>query len=228
MLSIKHINLVGTIHSEGGLAAARKQGAILNAAEFRADMLPHLADSTALRKLSTPIIWTVRCATEGGRETGSLNHRVALYEAGFDVARLVDVELSSVKKLKSTLLAAKSQRCKLIYSFHDFQSTPPISNLRRIARRAEDGGADIVKIATVVDSLESLSRLMEVFNFSLKVPLAVMGMGRFGKVSRLLCAQAGSVLNYGWLDRPQVTGQWSAAELAARFEDLNIKRPKVR
>ena len=49
------------------------------------------------------------------------------------------------------------------------------------------------------------------------LPLSVMGMGRFGKISRLLFAQAGSVLNYGYLDRPNASGQWEATSLKKRL-----------
>ena len=40
-----------------------------------------------------------------------------------------------------------------------------------------------------------------------------MGMGKFGKASRLALAKAGSVLNYGYLDCPNAPGQWEATEL---------------
>ncbi len=52
--------------------------------------------------------------------------------------------------------------------------------------------------------------------------LAVMGMGPLGRVSRLALATAGSVLNYGYLGSgPQVPGQWSAATLRERIEELD-------
>jgi 3-dehydroquinate dehydratase-1 len=47
-----------------------------------------------------------------------------------------------------------------------------------------------------------------------------MGMGPLGKVSRLVLAAAGSRLNYGYLDKPQVAGQWPALELARRLEEI--------
>jgi 3-dehydroquinate dehydratase-1 len=40
-----------------------------------------------------------------------------------------------------------------------------------------------------------------------------MGMGGLGRVSRISLGAAGSVLNYGWLHRPQVSGQWPARRL---------------
>jgi 3-dehydroquinate dehydratase-1 len=41
-----------------------------------------------------------------------------------------------------------------------------------------------------------------------------MGMGPLAPVSRLLCAQCGSVLNYGYLGKTATApGQWDAAFL---------------
>ena len=48
----------------------------------------------------------------------------------------------------------------------------------------------------------ALAQLLGVFAGESRLPLSVMGMGRFGKISRLLLAQSGSALNYGYLDRP--------------------------
>jgi hypothetical protein len=48
-----------------------------------------------------------------------------------------------------------------------------------------------------------------------------MGMGDLGKVSRLVLPLAGARLVYGYLDRPQVEGQWPAAVLAARLAELS-------
>jgi 3-dehydroquinate dehydratase-1 len=47
-----------------------------------------------------------------------------------------------------------------------------------------------------------------------------MGMGALGKVSRLLFARAGSVLNYGYLDQPNASGQWEATLLKERLKEL--------
>ena len=47
-----------------------------------------------------------------------------------------------------------------------------------------------------------------------------MGMGAFGQVSRLVLACAGSVLNYGYLDKPNAPGQWEARELTGLLRRL--------
>ena len=47
-----------------------------------------------------------------------------------------------------------------------------------------------------------------------------MGMGPLGKVSRLVLPSVGSLLVYGYLDRPQVEGQWPAQEVARRLQEI--------
>jgi 3-dehydroquinate dehydratase I len=48
-----------------------------------------------------------------------------------------------------------------------------------------------------------------------------VGMGPLAAVSRLLCAQCGSVLNYGYLgETPTAPGQWDAASLKAAIGRL--------
>jgi 3-dehydroquinate dehydratase-1 len=80
--------------------------------------------------------------------------------------------------------------------------------------------ADIVKVAARVETPAELARLMTLFDLAQGAPLSVMGMGPLGKVSRLLCARLGSCLNYGYLDQPQVPGQWEATRLKERLQEL--------
>jgi 3-dehydroquinate dehydratase-1 len=48
-----------------------------------------------------------------------------------------------------------------------------------------------------------------------------MGMGVLAPVSRLLCAQCGSVLNYGFLgETPTAPGQWDSALLKQAISRL--------
>ena len=87
-------------------------------------------------------------------------------------------------------------------------------------RRARAAGADICKLAARADTPAALAQLLAVFSRRPALPLSVMGMGTFGKISRLLLAQAGSVLNYGYLDQPNASGQWEAVLLQKRLAEL--------
>jgi len=106
-----------------------------------------------------------------------------------------------------------------VISFHDFRGTPSLKRLREIFRCSRLAGADIVKIATHVGGARDLAVLLQL-QASARAPLATMGMGPLGKVSRLVLAAAGSRLNYGYLDKPQVPGQWPALELVRRIGEV--------
>ena len=108
-----------------------------------------------------------------------------------------------------------------VISCHDFRGTPGLPVLRSKVRRAAAAGADVAKIATLLRSPADLAVLLQLLSWKSPVPLAVMGMGPLGRAARPVLAIAGSVLNYGYLDRPQVPGQISAARLRAIIDELN-------
>lgn len=127
-------------------------------------------------------------------------------------ADLIDLELRSISAMNRVRERAWAAGVRVIGSFHDFQKTPSASKLGEILDRASDAGVDIVKVAAVTSQPGDVVRLLDLFSRT-SLPLAVMGMGPLGYPSRLLFAACGSSLNYGWLDRPNVPGQWSALAL---------------
>ena len=94
---------------------------------------------------------------------------------------------------------------------------------RDVIRRAKDAGATLVKIATRTTTPKDVSRLLDLWN-GCTLPLAIMGMGPLGMSSRLLFANCGSALNYGWLHSPNVPGQWSAAELRTLISKIGVDK----
>ncbi len=123
--------------------------------------------------------------------------------------------------MKEVIRQARRRGAGVILSHHDFKRTPRPEKLRDLARRARDAGADMFKVATMTEKPRDLATLIEFLANEKKVlPLAVMGMGTYGKVSRLVLAQAGSCLNYGYLGTPNASGQWPVAVLKARIAEL--------
>ena len=92
--------------------------------------------------------------------------------------------------------------------------------MRDRERRAFSAGADVFKIATATNEPRTLARLLEFSATPARGHRAVMGMGKFGQVSRLALACAGSILNYGFLDKPNAPGQWEARELRALIHNI--------
>ena len=127
-------------------------------------------------------------------------------------AALVDVEIRSLGGMRQVLSEARKADVGVIASFHDFQKTPSSARLQVLVKQASDAGADVLKIATHTKTPGDVARLLDLLEKTPR-PLAVMGMGPLGMASRVMLAAAGSVLNYGWLHQPNVTGQWSAKDL---------------
>jgi 3-dehydroquinate dehydratase-1 len=217
--------VVGTVHSAGSLAAALKLRAReCDWVELRVDnFFPNVA---ALRrsapKLRPPRIVTVRHPSEGGAAKGlTRRQRRDLYGDFMEVAGKVDIELGRAGAMKEVIRQAKDAGAGVILSHHDFRQTPPLEKLRDLARGAADAGADIFKVATMTRAAGDLAILIEFLaDAKGNLPLAVMGMGAYGKISRLVLARAGSCLNYGYLGTPNASGQWPAALLKARIAEM--------
>ena len=219
---LHNANTAGTINSTTSLAVALKlpPGAV-DLLEVRldafSDCIPAL--ESKITRLKAPLLITARHFKEGGLVELSAGRRAALYEAFTPYAALIDLELRSMGALNAAVERARCSGLKVIASFHDFKATPSAERLLEKARAAADSGADIFKVATVTQTPGDVARLLVLFEKA-KIPLSVMGMGRLGKASRLLFAQAGSVLNYGFLDAgAQVSGQWPAKVLKQRIAE---------
>ena len=201
--------MIGVIHTLGGFAEAAKTA--LDAVEVRVDALPHCPSLREVAALPVPAILTVRRPDEGGAKPVTEEEQLAFYRGLVPAVAAVDIEVRATKRLLPVLETVRSEKKALIISFHDFESTPSLARLRALSARARSEGADIVKIAAKTETPMEVARLLVLLQEA-PGPLAVMGMGALGRASRLLFAKAGSALNYGWLDRPQVPGQWSAKE----------------
>lgn len=200
-------NVIGAIHTKGGFS----QTSGIDAAEVRVDLLPSAPTREDFAQITCPVVLTVRRQVEGGGQDWSDAQRLELYRKYLPKAAAVDLEMRSLESMSELVALAHEKRRLVIASYHDFAKTPTLRVLRRVEEQARTAGVDIVKIATKTESPSDVARLLEL-QASATGPLSVMGMGTLGRASRLLFAKAGSVLNYGWLDQPQVPGQWSAQE----------------
>lgn len=216
--------VAGTIHSPGALKSARrlKKGDV----DFLEARVDHFASDPAAfhaicRTLEAPLIITVRDVAEGGAVALSKARRKELFSAFMNVAAFIDVELRGAASFASTIAEAREGGVGVIISDHHFRAMPTATRLRERLQRALSFGPDIVKVAATASSAQDLLTLLTAMTLVPEgVQASFMGMGTFGKVSRLVFAAAGSVINYGYLDKPQVPGQWQAQILKARLAEL--------
>lgn len=161
-----------------------------------------------------PLLFTARRHEEGGALPLGDRDRMAMLEAVLDQAALVDIEVASIAGMAEFIATLKTRGIPWIASFHDFGKVPERSVLEDAAGRALASGAAAFKLAAMLEGPQDLAKLADFQLADHGLPVATMGMGPLAPVSRLLCAQCGSVLNYGYLGaNPTAPGQWDAARL---------------
>ena len=131
----------------------------------------------------------------------------------------VNVEISS-PIFQSVIDAAHKTDKTVIGSFHDLERTPDAKTLCEVIRKARGAGADIVKLATLIDHPKDIAVLFGVLGKRGREPLCLIGMGRQGMPTRVTLACAGSCLTYGYTDRSAAPGQTPSRTLVRRLRNL--------
>jgi 3-dehydroquinate dehydratase-1 len=133
----------------------------------------------------------------------------------------VDIELETPKSQMDKIIdLAKKNKCKVILSYHNFEETPGLRDLYKIADACYDKGADIAKIATMVKSPEDNGRLMALY--SIGRPVVSLGMGEIGKISRITSLMLGAEFTFASQDDGAKTapGQIEYSKLKTLFEHI--------
>jgi len=213
-------SVVGIVDSPRARSKAlRLQAGAVDFLEWRSDSL-----GCDIPEARFPWIVTARHPSEGGNNSMSLTARRQALSVLLPHAAIIDIEVRSIASMGVIVQKASEASVLVLASFHDFQKTPTLTRLRDVVRQAQDYGADAIKIAARTSSPGNVARLLELFSMA-RLPLSVMGMGPLGMASRVLFANCGSVLNYGWLDAPNVPGQWSAKDLRAILSQCSGQYP---
>lgn len=182
--------------------------------EFRLDGL--VQDLTSVRDLLINIKYstiktliTARCPSEGGLNNLTLEQRSKLIAGLSPLANFVDIELANLEEMQPPIEIARANGALIVGSFHDFKKTPDTEVLRDKIQQAIKLGADMVKIAVHHNTLDDMHRCAQLLQEGHSIGISLMGMGALGPVSRVLYAQLGSLLNYGYLgENATAPGQW--------------------
>lgn len=185
-------------------AARDHAGAI----EFRMDLAEDpLADLEGYDGV-LPVIATNRAPSEGGEadEEGRLDALEAA--AAIEAVEAIDVELASVADGggESTIETARRHGVTTIASVHDFDGTPPSSQLRQVGRHAGDV-ADVAKVAVTAQEVGDVLRLLSVTR-ELTADghrVATMAMGEPGRHSRVIAPLYGSRIGYAPVREEEAT-----------------------
>jgi len=215
--------VVGSAASAGDLTSATADAltGCCDLVEVRLDLL----DGTAARPWrhldALPLLFTARRGEEGGSGNLSARQRMDLLQDALEDASLIDIEVASIEAMAPVLELLGQRGLPWIASFHDFEKLPENQLIEEACRRAREAGAQVFKLAAHLADEASLQRLIAFQQADHGLPTATMGMGPLGAQSRVRCAEAGSVLNYGYLGAsPTAPGQMSAGELSHAIQQL--------
>jgi 3-dehydroquinate dehydratase type I len=163
-----------------------------------------------------PLLFTARCRAEGGALDLSASQRHALLMNVIDEAALIDIELASCEEMSTSIDAMREHDVPWVASYHRFDQMPNLDTLRTKRDLAHASGAAVFKVAAMMHSPSDIETMLLFQQESSPLLLSTMGMGVLAPESRVRCALAGSVLNYGFLgDAPTAPGQWDAPTLHA-------------
>lgn len=191
--------------------------------ELRLDSLDEPDVAAALSGRNVPVIATCRPVWEGGFFSGSEDERRdLLLEAQRLGAEYIDVEYRSgfVDRL-----VERSGGSGIVVSYHDFERTPV--GLAGIYRNMRQTGAEVVKIATQVDSLCQGLELMSLGTS--EEARVLIGMGPAGIPTRVLANHFGVSWSYagngvapGQIDLKQMLDRYRFSELTSQTEIYGV------
>lgn len=147
----------------------------------------------------------------------------------------VDIEVEAPKEYQQFLVQeAKKRGVVVIISHHNYEEVEASSlGLDLVIKDCFDKGADLAKVAVAVCSTQGAARVLAVYGQYDNV--VSIGMGAFGKVTRVACLALGSPFSFASWDESSATapGQLTRAqmlqgvELIASSPSSSVKRVKL-
>ena len=153
---------------------------------------------------------------------------VRAVEAG---ARYVDVEIEAPKQMSKRVRSAAHENGTIfIRSYHDFEGTGSLEDLKNVVEKCTYHGADVVKVVTMAHTEEDVQTVMSLYGrCAANGGLIAFCMGEAGRQSRLECLKYGAPYTYSALtaDESAAPGQWPVAEMRkAVYGDFAFIQPE--
>ena len=189
-------------------------------AELRLDLLD--LNEEQMRELFSMPSRTV--ATCRSCHLSDKKRRILLETAITSGATYVDLELEMPAELRQNLIEfAKTHRCTIIISYHNYDSTPSLPELNRIIKRCRKVGADIVKVACKVNQQRDLTNLFALYAGGDRI--IAFGMGEQGLITRLAAPLLGAEFTYASADDDSATasGQMKSDDMRLFYKQYGFK-----
>lgn len=118
--------------------------------------------------------------------------------------KFIDIEIETEQKTSAEIIhKAKHFKTKVIMSYHNYEKTPSLNELLSKVVQSKKMGADFVKIATFINSPKENIILMNLLGQTNKT--IVIGMGKKGKISRVMAFFFGSPFTFASISEGKET-----------------------
>jgi len=182
-----------------------------------------LSDIAGCSKM--PLIATSHSVKCHGKFRGSETERKQiLLKAAGNGFEYVDIELSA-SELESIVNDVHGMGAKCIVSFHDFNQTPSLPQMKEVLRKEIASGADVCKVVTTAKSVEDNLTVLSFVSEACKSAKTVcFSMGELGKISRFLSPLFGGFFTFASLEKGGETasGQLTIQEMRVAYEALGL------
>lgn len=202
--------------------AVKKIEPIVDMFEVRIDIIGDDWVNVA-RKLTKPWIACNRMVEEGGKWSGNEARRIERLLQAIEIgATFVDIEHNA--KNVDNIIRLIKKRALCLLSFHDFQKTPTLDELKQIVNKELKSGADICKIVTTAQTFEDNLSVMKLFSEFPNVKMVAFTMGTQGFVSRIMAPLIGAYFTYGAVNKgvESAPGQLPVSDMLKIYEMVNL------
>ncbi len=176
--------------------------------EFRLDYSIKF-QSFPLEIIDEKTILTIRSEKEGGKHKVDIADKIKFYKKIIsDKNCLCDLEINEISD-QDILSIPKNN---LILSYHEFSKNIDFTKLKEIIRKSNSLPSKFLKIAVNISKYSDLIKLSQIISESRK-PVIFAGMGKLGKISRILFKHLGAdAVFIGLPDNPTAEGQLTPKE----------------
>ena len=203
--------------------------------ELRIDFYENIHDLKQVHELllqvrqqtNLPLLLTYRSLKEGGHIQLSDQEYLSLVQTACQsgCVDIVDIELESGNMLVYQLVEiAHQNHVKVLMSYHDFEKTPAVLEMKERLEKMEIMGADICKIAVMPfsykDVIQLLNTTMEMSQ-RLTRPLVTMSMGKIGKITRIVGELVGSSITFASVGQSSAPGQLTLEDMQTLLEVIH-------
>ncbi len=204
--------------TDDNVAAVTEIQPLVDLFEIRIDLVGDNWTKVA-KEISKPWIACNRIPEEGGKWQESEPRRIERLLLATDLgASIVDIELQT-KNIENVIAAVK-KRAACIISCHNFENTPPLTELKNLLDRQLKAGADACKIVTTATDVRDNWTILDLISQNPGVSLVAFAMGTMGLLSRVLSPLAGGYFTYASIEtgKESAPGQITVKELIKTYQ----------